>query len=105
MADWVRLCDVAEAPAEGKLAAAEARGVEICLARVDGVLRGIGGVCPHRQAPLAEGWIEGNKVVCPWHSWEFDVATGAAEYPEGERVEAYAVKEEGGAVLINLGAR
>ena len=103
MAEWVRLCGIAEAPAEGQLAAAEAGGVSVCLSRVGGVLRGMLNVCPHRQAPLAEGWLDGERVVCPWHSWEFDCATGAAVYPEGERVAVFAVKVQGDEVLVNLG--
>ena len=82
---------------------AEVGGVPVCLARVDGTLRALGGVCPHRGAPMEEGWVEDGKVVCPWHSWEFDPATGEATYPVGERVAVYGVKEEDGAVLIALG--
>ena len=32
--------------------------------------------CPHRGGPLAEGDVIGNEIVCPWHLWGFDVATG-----------------------------
>ncbi len=102
MAEWVRLCGVEEAPAEGKLAAAEARGVAICLARVRGELAAVDNVCPHRRAPLAEGWLEGDKLVCPWHSWSFDVRSGLAEYPAGEKVEVFALKVEGGDVLVDM---
>lgn len=27
--------------------------------------------CPHREAPLSEGWIENGCVVCPYHGWAF----------------------------------
>ena len=27
--------------------------------------------CPHREAPLSEGWIEDGCVVCPYHGWAF----------------------------------
>jgi len=33
-------------------------------------------VCPHRGGPLGEGDLIGNEIVCPWHLWSFDVATG-----------------------------
>jgi nitrite reductase/ring-hydroxylating ferredoxin subunit len=32
--------------------------------------------CPHRGGPLAQGDLIGNEIVCPWHLWGFDVATG-----------------------------
>jgi nitrite reductase (NADH) small subunit len=32
--------------------------------------------CPHRQGPLADGLIGGATVICPFHSWKFDLTTG-----------------------------
>jgi nitrite reductase (NADH) small subunit len=82
MAEWVRLCGVAEAPAPGEVMEAEANGVAVCLANVDGRLSALDNVCPHRQGPLGQGWLEGQGVVCPWHSWVFSTLTGEAEPPE-----------------------
>jgi NAD(P)H-dependent nitrite reductase small subunit len=33
-------------------------------------------VCPHRGGPLGEGDLIGDEIICPWHLWGFDVATG-----------------------------
>ncbi len=33
--------------------------------------------CPHRRGPLAEGLLAGSKVACPFHGFQFDLATGA----------------------------
>jgi nitrite reductase (NADH) small subunit len=32
--------------------------------------------CPHREGPLTDGIIGGGKVICPLHSYKFDLATG-----------------------------
>lgn len=32
--------------------------------------------CPHRGAPLADGLVGGGRVVCPFHSYAFELATG-----------------------------
>jgi nitrite reductase/ring-hydroxylating ferredoxin subunit len=34
------------------------------------------GVCPHLAGPLLEGDITRSGIVCPWHNYEFDSATG-----------------------------
>lgn len=104
MAEWVRLCGVAEAPKAGEVMDAEAAGVGICLANVDGELRAVDNVCPHRGAPLGQGWVEGESVVCPWHTWTFNLKTGEAEFPVFERVAVIPVRVEGGDVLVEIAA-
>lgn len=102
MAQWLRLCGLTEAPAIGQVAEVEVEGRGICLANVKGKLSALDNVCPHRQGPLGQGWLEGAAVVCPWHSWAFDTRTGQADYPEGERVEVFALRVEGEDVLVEL---
>src|ERR1700729_4023783 len=84
---------------------AEVAGVGVCLANVGGGLSALDNWCPHRQGPLGQGWLEGEAVVCPWHSWTFNAKTGVAEYPVHERVAVLPVKVEDGHVLIDLGDR
>lgn len=102
-AKWVRLCGAAEAPGAGQVMEAEAEGVAVCLANVEGRLSALDNWCPHRRGPLGQGWLEGNAVVCPWHSWNFDLATGEAEFPAGERVAVFPVKAEDGGIFIDIG--
>jgi nitrite reductase (NADH) small subunit len=102
LAEWVRLCGLAEAPAVGQLKAAEVNGVSVCLANVAGELSALDNWCPHKGAPLAEGWLEGASVVCPWHSWTFSLKTGEAEYPVHERVAVIPLKIVGQDVLADV---
>jgi nitrite reductase (NADH) small subunit len=97
---WVRLCSLKEAPISGAVQEAAANGVAVCLANLDGQLHALGNVCPHRGAPLAEGWIEDGKLVCPWHAWIFDLNTGCAEYPEGEKINVFQLRIDGDDVQI-----
>jgi nitrite reductase (NADH) small subunit len=105
VAQWVRLCGVADVPGMGMVTEAEVDGVGVCLANVNGELSALDNVCPHRQGPLGQGWIEGEAVVCPWHSWAFDVKTGLATYPEKERVAVFPLRIEGENVLVDIGNR
>jgi nitrite reductase (NADH) small subunit len=102
VAQWVRLCGVAEAPGVGHVMEAKVEGIGMCLANVNGELSALDNICPHRQGPLGQGWIEGDAVVCPWHSWAFHVKTGAAVYPEKERVDVFPLRIEGGNVLVDI---
>jgi nitrite reductase (NADH) small subunit len=102
VAKWVRLCGLADAPGAGQVAEAEVDGVAVCLANVNGEFSALNNICPHRQGPLGQGWIEGEAVVCPWHSWVFNVKTGVAEYPERTRTEVFPVRVEGEDVLVDI---
>lgn len=49
---------------------------EIGVFNVDGTFYAIENTCPHQGGPLADGWIDGCVVTCPWHSWSFDLRDG-----------------------------
>ena len=72
------------------------------MALIGGKPLAVDNVCPHRGGPLAEGTIEGDKVVCPWHQWEFDLATGIGVTESDSKVEAYALTVSGDNVLVTL---
>ena len=59
-------------------------------------------LCPHRQGPLGQGWIEGDAVVCPWHAWAFNCRTGIAEEPEKASVKVFPVRKQDNTVLVDL---
>jgi len=99
---WVRLCSVADAPKTGQVVDAQVEGVGICLANVDGELSAVSNRCPHRGGPLGQGWLEGDCVVCPWHSWTFNLKTGVAEYPVHDGVAVFPLRLEGNDVLVEV---
>jgi nitrite reductase/ring-hydroxylating ferredoxin subunit len=40
-------------------------------------------VCPHQGGPLDDAAVEAGAVICPWHGYRFDCATGHG--PAGQR--------------------
>ncbi|GGL79666.1 Rieske (2Fe-2S) protein [Wenxinia marina] len=86
--------------AEGGRRVVSCDGVEIGVFRIGGALKAWHNVCPHRQGPVCQGRVyprvteplqaDGTtrtlaydetrmQVACPWHGWEFDLATGASQ--------------------------
>ncbi len=59
-------------------------------------------VCPHEDGPLAEGWLEGGAVVCPWHGYDFDLTSGACRVAPDFSVKVYPVRVSGTAVEVDL---
>lgn len=102
MPNWVKVCSLAEAPKEDAVMEADAAGVAICLAQINGKLHALDNWCPHRRGPLGAGWVEGNAVVCPWHSWAFNVYSGIADPPEKARVDVLPVMVEADSVFVDI---
>lgn len=59
-------------------------------------------LCPHEDGPLAEGWVEAGAVVCPWHGFDFDLATGRCRVDADLGVQVYPVRVSGGDVEVDL---
>ncbi|MBY6004505.1 nitrite reductase small subunit NirD [Salipiger bermudensis] len=57
--------------------------------------------CPHRQGPLSEGIVHGQKVTCPLHNWVFDLNTGEAQGADEGRITTYPVRLEDGRILLD----
>jgi phenylpropionate dioxygenase-like ring-hydroxylating dioxygenase large terminal subunit len=76
-----------------------------------GEVTALGGICPHRFAPLERGRLNGNRLECGYHGLQFD-ATGACVHsphgdgkiPSNARVAAFPVVERDNLVWIWMGA-
>jgi nitrite reductase (NADH) small subunit len=62
-------------PGEGRTFQVGSRRVAIFRTR-HGAIYATQAECPHRSGPLADGLLGGTHVICPLHSWKFDLATG-----------------------------
>jgi nitrite reductase (NADH) small subunit len=106
-----------EAPAEGTVRLLDVGGHSVGLLRVDGRLHALANRCPHRGAPICSGRIttpielrdgelelgeRASILRCPWHKWEFEIATGQCVVDARLRVRKYAVGLEGDEIVVRL---
>ena len=99
---YVKLTTQSELPGEGEAKEFELGDKVICVANVNGTITAMDNVCLHMGGPLGQGFIEGNKIVCPWHGWEYDLQTGELGDDPKSKLAVYAVKTENGDVLIDI---
>ena len=102
MADFVAVCK-AEELEPGKGMVVNVGGTAVALFNVEGTFHAIDNTCLHRQGPLGEGELEENIVTCPWHGWQYDVATGKNVMNEDICVVKYEAKVENGQVKVKVG--
>jgi nitrite reductase (NADH) small subunit len=89
----------------------EIKGNSIGVLNIKGNFFALRNSCPHQGAPLCLGKVTGTTfatkpfeieygredeiIKCPWHGWEFDIATGRSVFnPHKVRVRTYEVTVE-----------
>lgn len=80
MSSWTRVCPLSDLP-PGARRGVELDGVQALVVNVAGTVLAIEDVCTHDGAPLGDGAIEGDRIVCPRHGARFCLRTGAALTP------------------------
>ena len=102
MATFVKIANKTDLPGPDQAKEFTVGDKVICVANVRGTIAAMDNVCLHRGGPLGQGIIEGDKVVCPWHGWQYDLKTGAAAHNQAAKVKVYPIKVEGEDVLVEL---
>ena len=101
MADFVRVIAASDL-APGRATEVDVAGHAVALFNVDGTFHALANRCPHRGGPLGQGFVDGPEVSCPWHSWTFDVTTGANTTDGEMTVPCHQVKVEDGQVYVRI---
>lgn len=101
MGDFVKVTTKSEIPADsGKLV--EVDGREVALYIHEDRVYAIDNICPHAGGPMAEGSVNGELAMCPWHGWEFNIKTGACDFNDQIKLDCFEVKVEGEDVYIKV---
>jgi len=59
--------------------------------------------CTHGEASLADGFIEGEEIECPWHAGRFCIRTGkATAFPAVTPLKVYKTRLVDGYVAIDV---
>lgn len=78
-------------------------GVQIAVFRVGAdEVRATGAVCPHRGGPIADGQVDGAKVVCPLHQFAYAFTDGACSDPSIGSLPVYPARVVDGVVEVAL---
>ena len=111
----------AEDVAADRLRVVTADGIEVGLLRVGGAIVAYENVCPHQGGPVCQGDVLGRVeavlddgkrvvrervaadrpvVVCPWHGYTFDAATGECVTDPRVRLRRWHAVERGGEICL-----
>jgi nitrite reductase/ring-hydroxylating ferredoxin subunit len=114
------VCRVSEL-GEGERRIIEVNGRSIGVFRVGGRFYALRNRCAHPGGPVCTGglfpsvsaevragrlheWLDGSRpvIACPWHGWEFDLASGTCMADKSRRVGVYEVSVRRGRVVVEV---
>jgi toluene monooxygenase system ferredoxin subunit len=89
---------------EGEMTAVMIEGAQVLVVNIAGAFRAYSNECPHQASPLDEGVLEGARLTCARHLWEFNALTGLGMNPTGAQLKSYGCEARGdGTIYVDLG--
>ena len=114
----------ADIPVGGRVIIVPFRGrAGIGIFNVKGAYYALRNICPHKRGPLCTGEVagrssteappsatdgfvgyerEGEIIRCPWHAWQFDIATGECLADPNMRVKTYPIVVDGEDIIVDV---
>lgn len=105
--EWIRIF-ASEAEAKSRIPEDSTqllivRGRRICLARHGDIFHAVQDRCTHNGESLTKGRINfAGEIICPWHSYRFDLKSGRACDSDAADLETYPVKSDNTGFFIGF---
>jgi methylamine---glutamate N-methyltransferase subunit C len=74
---------------------------DLVVVRYDDDVSVLYGRCKHRGALMADGYVQGDNLVCGVHYWDYRVDSGVSEYNNAEALHKFTAWRENGAVCVD----
>ncbi|MEA2776593.1 MAG: toluene monooxygenase system ferredoxin subunit [Acetobacteraceae bacterium] len=87
---------------DGEMASFPVGDTIIILVKLNGQFHAYRAHCPHQGVALVEGELDGGRLTCRAHRWQFDAATGQGVNPKGARLKGFPVHVVAGQVLVEV---
>jgi len=75
--------------------------VDLVVVRYDDEIRALYGRCAHRGALMADGYVDGDNLICGVHMWDYRLDTGVSEYNNAETLPRFNAWIEDGRVFVD----
>jgi len=80
---------------------AQVEGVDLVVIRLGDRVSVLDGICQHQGALMADGHVEGEKLVCALHGWSYDCLSGKKTDDDTDGLKVFSVWIEKDEVLVS----
>ena len=98
---WIKVAQTSNL-SSGKGLAVVAGDRRLALFNDAGEYYAIDDMCPHEGGSLSEGVLHEGRVICPLHSWIFELRTGRCPRESHEPVKTYPTRCSAGEIEVQL---
>ncbi len=99
--EWHTLSGVPDL-ACGEVVEVFVEGNILVISNVEGELYAMDGLCAHQGGPLGKGKLKGCLLTCPWHGWQYDVATGRQILSQTITQRTYPIRRQNDTIQVCL---
>ena len=75
--------------------------VDLVIVRTDDAVTVLYGRCAHRGALMADGYVDGDNLICGLHHWDYRLESGVSEYNNSETLPRFTAWVEDGRVFVD----
>jgi len=100
--EWLDVGALEDVPRRGARVVRTKEGCIAVFRTADDRIFALNDRCPHKGGPLSQGIVHGTAVTCPLHNWVISLETGAALGADQGEVRKYAMRVEGGRLLLDV---
>ena len=102
MSEWIEIGTLNDIPLKGaRVVTSDSGNIAIFRTAEDKVFA-LKDECPHKQGPLSQGIVHGDRVACPLHDWKIHLDTGIAVAPDEGCAATFPIKMDGDKILLSL---
>lgn len=102
MTDFQKVAQVGEIPL-GTMKSVRINEQRLVIAHTDDGFFAVADECSHDAAPISDGEIDDNEVVCERHGARFDLKTGAVTAPPAiVPIDTFPLKVDGDDILVQV---
>lgn len=102
MVEWTSIGSIAEIPVRGARVVETEKGPIAVFRTGDDQIFALENRCPHKQGPLSDGIVHGQRVTCPLHSWVIELESGEAVAPDVGCAPKVLVRLDGDQISLGL---
>ena len=100
--NWIKIFDPEILQAADFIRGMEVNGKKFCVIKTGDSFFATQFYCPHAGAALAYGWCKNQKLICPYHRYEYDLQTGRGAPGQGDYINTYPIEIKEDGVYVQL---